>query len=201
MRNQLPQALACLVTLALAGAAHADMVGTLGSSPIAESTSVAFANSNVTAGTIGGNGTYNFLDQWQFTLNGSYQVSTIAASIAFTDPSGQSVLLGITNLQVNLVANPNPGTPIVSWESVTAPATGLEQTVALTPPTPLGAGSYTLEVRGDVTQPGSYSGSMIATPLSPVPLPGSGGLLVAGIGALVLLRQLARKSGSNHLAF
>ena len=74
--------------------------------------------------------------------------------------------------------------PIVSWVTVSAPVQGLEQTVALTPPTALSAGAYTLEVRGNVTQPGAYAGSLLAQPVQAVPLPSSLALVACGILAL-----------------
>ena len=178
------------VALALCGAdaARADFVGVLQAAPITQATAVAFQDSNVTVGTLGGGGLYNFLDQWKFTLDGSFNVSALAAAINFTDASGTSVLFGITNLQVNLVSDPLVGPPLVSWQTVTVPLTGLQQVVALIPTAPLAAGNYMLEVRGLVTAPGAYSGSLIAQPPAPVPLPDSmpllaGGLLVLGLSA------------------
>ena len=167
-----------------AGAARADFASVLQSQPIAASTAVGFQDSTVTPGTTSPGGLYNFLDRWSFTLDGSFQVSSIAAAINFTDVGGHAVLFGITNLQVNLVTNPPSGSPLVSWMTVSAPASGLQQTVALIPPSALGPGNYMLEVRGNVTQPGAYSGSLIAQPLAPVPLPTTQALFVCGILAL-----------------
>jgi hypothetical protein len=177
-----------------AGAARADFASVLQPSPIAASTAVAFQDSNVQPGTTSANGLYNFLDSWSFTLDGSFLVSSIAAAINFTDVDGHAVLFGITNLQVNLVTAPPSGPPIVSWLSVSAPATGLQQTVALVPPSALGSGTYTLEVRGDVTQPGAYSGSLIAQPLAPVPVPTTSALFACGILALGFTASRLRRS-------
>jgi len=176
-----------------AGAARADFASVLQAQPIAASTAVAFQNSAVTPGTTSSNGVYNFLDTWSFSLDGSFQVSSIAAAISFTDVSGQAVLFGITNLQVNLVTNPASGSPLVSWMTVSAPATGLQQTVALIPSNALGAGNYMLEVRGNVTQPGAYSGSLIAQPLAPVPLPTTQALFACGMLALGFLGSRVRR--------
>ena len=173
-----------LGVLAGVGAAHADMVGVLQPDPIQAAAAVAFQNSNVVPGTISGNGAFNFLDQWNFSLTGSFNVSSVATSIAFTDSTGQSVLLGITNLEVDLVSLSQPGTPLVSWQNVTHPVTGLDETVALIPTSPLGAGDYALQVRGDVVQPGAYSGSMLVTPPAVVPLPGGAPLFAAGVAVL-----------------
>lgn len=62
---------------------------------------------------------------------------------------------------------------------------GSTGTVAELPSTYLAAGTYVLEVRGDVTGStgGAYSGTL---QLSPVPLPGSLPLLLGGLGALGL---------------
>lgn len=168
-----------------AGAARADFVSVLQPGPISASTSVAFHNSDVQAGTLASQSgvSYNFLDSWTFSLDGSFLVSSIAAAINFTDASGNNVLFGIDNLQVNLVTNPVSGTPLVSWLSVSAPTAELQQTVALVPPSALGAGNYMVEVRGFVTQPGSYAGSLIAQP-SPVPVPQSSALFACGLLAL-----------------
>ena len=70
---------------------------------------------------------------------------------------------------------------------------GLQQTVALIPPHALGAGHYKLEVRGEVTQPGAYSGSLVAQPLPAVPLPSSAALLACGVLALGFTSVRARR--------
>jgi len=181
------------VAMACAGAARADLVSVLQPAPLSASTAVAFQNSNVTPGTLAGNGAWNFLDQWAFSLSGAFNVSSLTAAIAFTDASGQSVLLGVSNLQVNLVSNPPGQTALVSWQTISAPLTGLQQTVALIPAAALGAGDYLLEVRGNVTQPGAYSGSLIAQPLQVVPLPASAALFGAGLAALALMAVRQRR--------
>lgn len=171
---------------ALIGAdtARADLVSVLQPTPIAASTAVSFHDSSVVPGTLSASGNDNFLDSWSFSLDGSFLVSSIAAAINFTDASGRAVLFGIANLQVNLVGNPASGSPLVSWSTLSTPAAGLQQVVALVPPSALGAGNYALEVRGEVTQPGSYSGSLIAVPVQVVPLPTSSALFLCGIMAL-----------------
>ena len=121
---------------------------------------------------------------YAFALDGSFLVSSIAAAIDFRDPGGASVLFGITDLQFNLVETAPSGSVLVSWATVTMPVTGLEQTVALIPTSALGAGDYELQVRGNVTVPGSYSGSLIAQPVAPVPLPTTPALFACGILAL-----------------
>ena len=185
MSGNLLRAVLLVGPLLGAGAARADMVSVLQPGPISASSSVAFHDSNVQPGTLATqNGiNYNFLDSWTFSLDGSFLVSSIAAAIDFTDPSGQSVLFGVQDLQVNLLTNPASGAPLVSWLTVSAPVAGLQQSVALIPPHALGAGNYMIEVRGFVTQPGSYSGSLIAQP-SPVPVPPSAALFACGLLAI-----------------
>jgi preprotein translocase subunit SecG len=184
MSKSLLRAGLLLCTLLGASTARADFVSVLQSTPVSASTSVAFQNSNVTPGTVSADGVYNFLDKWTFTLDGAFLVSSIAAAINFTDASGRVVLLGISNLQVNLLGDPPTGSPLVSWLTVTTPVSGLQQSVALIPPSALGAGNYALEVRGTVTQPGAYSGSVIAQPVQAVPLPSTLALFACGIMAI-----------------
>jgi hypothetical protein len=186
MSGNLLRAVGVLVTVLGAGAARADLVSVLQPGPISASTSVAFHDSDVQPGTLASqNGVdYNFLDSWTFTLDGSFRVSSIAAAINFTDASGQSVLFGIDHLQLNLLTHPASGAPLVSWLTVSSPAAGLQQTVALVPPSALGAGDYSVEVRGFVTQPGAYSGSLIAQPVAPVPVPPSTALFACGLMAI-----------------
>lgn len=99
----------------------------------------------------------------------------------------------ISNLQVRLFdlslnptpSEPNPlNGPVVnaSWTQVSIPGTGLE-TVDVLPTTSLSAGTYVLEVRGNVlgTGGGSYSGTLN---MSPVPVPAAFGLLLSGLGVL-----------------
>src|ERR1700749_509471 len=103
MSKSLVRAALLVGGLGAAGAAHADMVSVLQAAPISMSTAVGFHDSNVTVGTTTPDNLYNFLDTYTFTLDGSFLVSSIAAATDFRDPSGNSVLFGITNLQVNLV--------------------------------------------------------------------------------------------------
>ena len=195
MNRRIVRAAMLIGALAGAGSARADFVGTLNPQTISMATAVAFANSNVTVGTTvtdqGVN--YNFLDEWLFTLDGSFLVSSITAALDFRDSNGNAVLLGINNLQVNLLTDPPNGAPLVSWLTVTTPVQGLEQSVALTPTSPLGAGNYKVEVRGFVTNIGTYSGSLLAQPLQPVPLPGSAALFACGILAIGFTSARSRR--------
>ena len=184
MSRNLVRAALLVAGVLTAGAARADFATVLQPGPISASTSVGFHDSNVTVGTTSPDGAYNFLDSYSFSLDGSFQVSTIAASIDFRDPSGGAMLFGVSNLQVNLVETSPAGLLLVSWATVSMPATGLEQTVALIPTNSLGAGDYEIQVRGFVIAPGSYSGSLIAQPVAPVPLPAAPALFACGVLAI-----------------
>jgi hypothetical protein len=153
--------------------ARADLVGTLGT--VVAPGTVAFHNSDVQPGP--GHDPYNFLDQWNFTLAPAASVSSIAAAISFSSPFDT---FGVTSLQLNLLSNPPSGPPIVSWSSVATPSPSVTEVTAFITPSSLPSGDYSLEVRGIVTEPGSYSGSLIASPV-PLPtavLPFLGGLFV-----------------------
>jgi hypothetical protein len=99
----------------------------------------------------------------------------------------------INNLQVRLFdlsLNPTPNEPNplngpvinASWTQVSIPGTGME-TVDVLPATMLTAGTYVLEVRGNVvgTGGGAYSGTLN---MSPVPVPAAFSLLLSGLGVL-----------------
>jgi hypothetical protein len=181
MSRRMVRTFVAVGALLATGAARADLVSVLQDVPIAAATAAAFHNVDVVPGTVSADGRYNFLDKWTFTLDGSFQVASIAASIAFTDEGGRAVLLGISNLQVNLVGE---GVVLASWRTVSEPVSGLQQTVALIPSTALAAGDYTLQVRGYVVEPGAYAGSLVAQPVQVVPLPASSALFAAGLMAL-----------------
>ena len=184
MSKNLVRAALLVGSLLVVGAARADMVSVLEPGAISLSTSLGFHDSNVTVGTISPDNVYNFLDTYTFSLNGSFLASSIAAAIDFRNPEGGAVLFGVTNLQINLVETSPASSLLVSWATVSMPAVGLEQTVALIPTSALGAGDYELQVRGDVTAPGSYSGSLIAEPLVAAPLPTTLALFASGLLAL-----------------
>ena len=179
------QKILCAILVSSAGLAQADLTSNLGT--ISPSASTSFANAAVVAGTTATVGTvnYNFLDQFNFTLGANADVASIVATINFTAVPGGPALFGISDLQVNLrQVLPAPSLLLVSWLNVTTPAPGLQQVVALTPTTTLGAGDYMLQVRGVLAAPGSYSGSLIAMPPTVVPLPAALPLLLLGLGAI-----------------
>jgi hypothetical protein len=149
---------------------------------------VAFGDSNFTAGLNGAgaggysatNGalSYNFQDVFTFTLNPSANVSALAADIYFADASGAAVLFGVSNLEMKVNG---PSGQFQAWTTVSNPASGLFQEIALLPTAALTSGIYTLTVRGLVAGSGSYSGSVLAA----VPLPGVLLLLLSGLAGLV----------------
>ncbi len=163
--------------LSSVGLAHADLASSLGG-PITPPATVAFSNTNVLTGTV--NGVYNFLDTWTFTLAADAHVGAVSTTFDFgAGPGGPTY--GISNLQVRLQTDPSSGPSLVSWLTVTPVAPGFTSSVALIPPSPLGAGNYSLQVRGTVGSTGAYGGSVI---VSPVPLPAALPMLLLGLGAL-----------------
>ena len=179
------------VVLASTGAAHANLVSTLPGSPLTPPVTVSFSNTNVTTGPASAG--YNFVDQWNFVLSGGADVSTITTTFDFgAGPTGPT--FGISDLQVRLLGS--LGT-LVSWLTVTPIGPGFTSSVALTPLSPLAAGSYALEVRGNVGASGAYGGTVIA---SPVPLPAALPLLLVGLGALGVTGKRSRPSTSRAAA-
>jgi hypothetical protein len=181
--HSISRLLAALSCALVAGSAHADLSGALGT--VASPGSAAFANSAVALGTTStvGATNYNFLDQWSFSLDSPSNVSSLAAAINFTNLAGDALLFGISDLQINLWAAGLTGTPLVSWLTVSNPVPGVQQVIALQAPGLLADGNYLLQVRGHLTGQGAYSGSVIATPAA-VPLPAGLPLLLAGLTAL-----------------
>jgi hypothetical protein len=129
---------------------------------------------------------FSFYDDFVFSV----ATSTVDA-VTSTIDLGQ--LFSIENLQVRLYnASGNPTSPVLghpaglldAWSTgVNFSAGGQSGTVAVLPPTMLGAGTYVLQVRGNVTGTagGSYAGALN---LSPVPLPAGLPLMLSGLGLL-----------------
>jgi hypothetical protein len=121
-----------------------------------------------------------------------FSVSTAAAD-AITSTIDFANVLGINNLQVRLYnfnGNPNPpvlGSPnggvIDGWSQTLNIAPGTIEIVNVLPMTSLNAGTYVLEVRGNVTGSagGSYTGSLN---LVPAPLPAALPLMLSGLGLM-----------------
>jgi hypothetical protein len=138
---------------------------------------------------------YGFYDDFVFTVSGA-TTNSITSTIDF------SGLLQINNLQVrlfNAAGNSFPvlGAPfgcpgggctlIDAWSTPVSygPTTG---TVAVLPATLLGAGTYVLEVRGNVVGAagGSYSGVLN---LAPIPVPAAAWLFGSGLVGLLTVRR------------
>jgi hypothetical protein len=133
---------------------------------------------------------FGFYDDFVFTIAGA-TTNSITSTIDF------SGLLEITNLQVRLfnaagnsfpvLGAPLGGTMINAWSSPVSygPTTG---TVAVLPGSLLGAGTYVLEVRGNVVGAGggSYSGVLN---LAPVPVPAAVWMFGSGLLGLVAVRR------------
>ena len=134
-------------------------------------------------------GGFGFYDDFIFTIP-----SATANSI--TSTIGLSNILGIDGLQVRLYnaaqSNPLPilgvpsGTVIDGWTTVIAPGSS----VSVISPSNLGAGTYVLEVRGNVTGAagGSYAGVLN---VAAVPVPATLWLFGSALGGLVSIRRRA----------
>jgi hypothetical protein len=149
---------------------------------------------NSPTGQIGSTG-FGFYDDFVFTVAGA-SADAITSTIDFAN------VLGINNLQTrlyNISGNPNLpvlGTPsggaIDAWSNTFNLAPGTNETIDVLPMKLLNAGTYVLEVRGNVTGTagGSYSGNLN---LVPTPLPAALPLLLSGIG--LLGAAVRRRSG------
>ncbi len=134
---------------------------------------------------------YGFYDDFIFTVS-TATADAITSTIDFAN------VLAINNLQVrlyNFSTNPNlpvlgmpNGGAIDAWSNTFNLAPGTNQIVNVLPMTLLNAGTYVLEVRGNVTGSagGSYSGSLN---LVPTPLPAALPLLLSGLGIMGAVRR------------
>ncbi len=130
---------------------------------------------------------WGFYDDFVFTIGGS-AVDSITSTINLGNSSaidGLQVRLyneaGNTPLPVTGV--PTGSTLIDAWSTSLNIAPGMTGTVDVLPTTSLSAGTYVLEVRGNVTGSlgGGYSGTLN---VSPVPLPAALPLMLSGMGLL-----------------
>lgn len=127
---------------------------------------------------------YGFYDDYVFTI-GSNTVDSITSTINLGS------LSAISNLTVRLYnASSNPTLPVLgrpvggaidAWSTSLSFAPNLSGTTAVLAPQTLSAGTYVLEVRGNVTGSGggAYSGTLS---LTPVPLPAALPFLLSGLG-------------------
>lgn len=135
---------------------------------------------------IPGSPAYEFYDDYVFQITGAVaQVLTSSINL------GES--LGLENFQVRLFSfDSNPvlpvfgppagGTLLQAWSTALNLGPGQTGSYAVIAPTVLAAGTYVLEVRGNVSGAfgGSYAG--IAN-LAPIPLPAALPMLLSGLGA------------------
>lgn len=136
---------------------------------------------------------YGFYDDFYFSVPTDVSADSITSTIDLGS------LLAINGLQVRLYSlanNPPPvlgtpmhGTLVSSWSNPITGGPGMTGDVEVLNTTLNQAGTYVLEVRGNVTGEfgGSYSGSLN---ISPVPLPAA---LPSMLSALGLLAALARR--------
>jgi hypothetical protein len=150
--------------------------------PSTDTYSRSFNSPTAQIGTTG----YGFYDDFIFTVS-SATADAITSTIDFAN------VLAINNLQVrlyNFSGNPNlpvlgppNGGVIDAWSNTFNLAPGTNETVSVLPMTLLNAGTYVLEVRGNVSGSagGSYSGGLN---LVPTPLPAALPMLLSGLGIL-----------------
>ena len=130
---------------------------------------------------------YGFYDDFYFSVPSGASADSITSTIDLGN------LLAISGLQVRLyelAGNPPPvlgapghGTLVSSWSQSVNSSSGNTGDIEVLDTTLSQAGTYVLEVRGNVTGSlgGSYSGTLN---ISPVPLPAALPSLLSGLGML-----------------
>jgi hypothetical protein len=146
----------------------------------------------VTVGSGSASTNYNFYEDYEFAVASS-TIDAVSSTIDLKN------LLQVDNLQIRVYAAAGNSPPVVTgpvnglqagWSKPVDFVAGTESgEFSALSDVMLGAGTYVLEVRGDVvgTSGGSYSGNLN---LSPVPLPAALPMLLSGLG---LLGGLVRK--------
>lgn len=128
--------------------------------------------------------TDRFYDTYAFRVDGS-TFNSLTATIDLGS------WFDISNLQVRLyrgdplttITGPLDPNLLLAWTSQTLTAQSTGGDVQVIVPTDLDAGSYVLQVRGNIT--GTYGGSYAGVlNLAPVPEPGAVGMMLAGFGLL-----------------
>jgi hypothetical protein len=135
---------------------------------------------------------FGFYDDWVFTIAGG-TLNSITSTIDLGSLHVSDLQVRLYNLSGNALPTlqaPAGGT-IDAWSAPISGGPGLSGSYSVLPTTTLGAGTYVLEVRGNVTgsSGGSYSGTLNVTP---VPLPAAAWLLLsgmAGFGSLARRRS------------
>ena len=169
--------LATLVLLAASIAAHAVGPGNLGD--LSSTPTVNYGESFASAvglTTFSGTGayagiTYNFSDDYTFTITPALTGTSITSTISIGD------LVGIDNLQARLYAgssvgigNPLGGNIVEAWGTSFDAGGATVTNVVLAPINLPGAGVYTLNLRGTVLSGGgSYAGVLNFAPVPEIP--------------------------------
>jgi hypothetical protein len=155
--------------------------------------STLFPDSEVTPHPAGG--AYNFYDDFFFTTTGATTQDVAVISGIFTNT--------VSNLQARIFSSSGPtgpvnGVPTLGLPTGSSLVDGWTSMVnngslSIIMPTPFPAGTYDLQIRGDVTtNAGGYGGNFN---LSPVPLPAALPLLLSGFGLMagVYRRKATRR--------
>jgi hypothetical protein len=127
-------------------------------------------------------GPWNFQDDFYFSTTGA----TIQTAVI------SNLLSNVSDLQVRLIeaaGNPAPtigipagNTLVDSWQTMNFSGGSYNETL----PTGFAAGSYILQIRGEAGNAASYGGSISFTP---VPLPSSVWMLLAGMGTVLAVAR------------
>ena len=126
-----------------------------------------------------------FYDDYQFSLSPAGSLNTFAATIDLGN------FLSIDNLQARLYSGAGPfvsttQTPLIqAWSTAITVAPGITGESVVISPVVLDAGTYTLELRGNVngSNGGSYAGVLNLSPdVSPVPEPATLAMMLVGFG-------------------
>lgn len=138
-----------------------------------------------------------FYDDFLFTISPS-SVGSITSTISLGS------LFGIDNLQTRLYSGTltttgKPSGLLQAWSTaIPLSGTGYNGTISVISPITLGAGSYILEVRGDVvgTAGGSYAGVLN---ISPVSEPAEWAMMLVGLGFIGIV-VARRRQGNESVA-
>ncbi len=139
-----------------------------------------------------------FYDDYLFTISPG-TVNSITSTVSLGS------LFGINNLQTRLYSGTvtTTGTPsglLQAWStSITISGPGYTGTVDVLSPITLSAGSYILEVRGDVvgTNGGSYTGVLN---ISPIPEAAEWAMLLTGFGLIGFVVARRRRNNAGELS-
>jgi len=136
-----------------------------------------------------------FFDDFIFTIPAG-TANSLTSSISFGD------FFGIDNLRARIYSGTShqtgaiaPDERVVGWGNTAVLNPFASLTTVVLEPTLLGAGTYILQIKGDIvgSNGGSYSGVLNVT--TPVPEPESYGMLIAGLSLVsVIARRKSKKA-------